>query len=113
MSAIYSVVDFEYCACCYLTTVLLKYSFSTTIHDHTQVSKCREKSKNLGVLPHSPYSPHLAPSDHHLFGAVKDASCSKRFGNVDEAIEEVAASTGFKLVQRRDRCSFFLLVQGC
>ena len=27
--------------------------------------------------------------------------------------EVVAASTGFKLVQKRDRCSFFLLMQGC
>jgi len=98
MSAIYSLFDFECPTCCYLTTVLLKYSFSTTVHDHTHVSKRREKSKNLAVLPHPPYNPDLAPSDRHLFGAVKDAFCSKRFGNVDEVIEEVDASTGFKLI---------------
>jgi len=25
----------------------------------------------LEVLPHTPYSPDLAPSDHHLFGLMK------------------------------------------
>ena len=113
MSAIYSVVDSECPTCHYITTVLLKFSFSTTILDHTQVSKCREKSKNLAFLPHPPYRPDLAPSDCHLFGALKDAFCSKRFGNVDEVTEGVAASTGSAQIQKRDRCFFFLLVQGC
>jgi transposase len=37
--------------------------------------KTREGIKNfhLTVLPHKPYSPDLAPSDFHLFGALKDA----------------------------------------
>jgi histone-lysine N-methyltransferase SETMAR len=50
------------------------------------------------VFPHPPYSPDLAPSDLHLFGALKDAIRGKRFGS-DEVIEEVAASSGFRLVQ--------------
>jgi hypothetical protein len=25
------------------------------------------------VLPHPPYSPNLTPSDHHFFGALKNA----------------------------------------
>ena len=113
MSAVYAVVDSECPTCCYLIKMLLKYSFSTTTLDHKQVSKRREQSKNLVILPHPPYSPDLVPSDCHLFGALKDAFCLKRFVDVDEVVEEVAASTGFKLVQKRDRCSFFLLVQGC
>jgi histone-lysine N-methyltransferase SETMAR len=40
------------------------------------------------VLPHPPYSPDLAPSDLHLFGALKDAIRGKKFGS-DEVIEEV------------------------
>jgi hypothetical protein len=101
MSAVYSVVDFECPTCCYLTKMLLKYSFSTTTLYHTQVSKNREQSKNLAVLPLPPYNPDLAPSDCHLFGALKDDFSSKRFGHVNEVTEEVAASTGFKLVQKR------------
>jgi hypothetical protein len=43
----------------------------------------------LTVLPHPPYSPDLAPSDFHIFGALKDAIHGKRFGGNDEVIEEV------------------------
>jgi len=38
----------------------------------------------------------------------KMASTWKGFGNVDEVIEAVAASTGFKMIQKGERCSFFL-----
>jgi histone-lysine N-methyltransferase SETMAR len=36
--------------------------------------KTREAITKFGwtVLPHPPYSPDLAPSDFHLFGAVKN-----------------------------------------
>jgi hypothetical protein len=66
--------------------------------------KAQEAITNLGwtVLPHTPYSPDLAPSDFHLFEALKDAIHGKRFGSDDEVIEEVAASEGFRLVQDRD-----------
>ena len=40
------------------------------------------------VLPHLPYSPDLAPSDFHFFGALKDAIRGKRFESDDEVIEE-------------------------
>jgi hypothetical protein len=62
----------------------------------------------LAVLPHPPYSPDLAPSDCHIFGALKDGFHLKRFRNVDEVIEAVAASTGIKMIQIGERCSFFL-----
>jgi histone-lysine N-methyltransferase SETMAR len=65
--------------------MLLKSSFITTTHDHTQ-----EAITKLGwtVLPHPPYSPDLAPSDFHLFGSLKDVIRGKRFGSNDEVIEE-------------------------
>jgi hypothetical protein len=31
------------------------------------------------VLPHPPYSFHLTSSDFHLFGALKDSICDKKF----------------------------------
>jgi hypothetical protein len=51
------------------------------------------------VLPHPRYSPVLAPSDFHLFGAPKDAIRGKRFGSDDEVVEEVAANAEFRLVR--------------
>jgi hypothetical protein len=70
----------------------LKSSFNMTTHDH---------------------SPDLAPSDFHLFGALKDAIRGKRFGSDDKVIEEVAASAVFGLVQDGDTCSCNSLAQGC
>ena len=46
-----SAVDFECPTCCYLIKMLLKNSYSTTTLDRTKVSKRREQSKNLAVLP--------------------------------------------------------------
>jgi hypothetical protein len=89
MSAIYSMVDFDCPTCCYLTKMLLTYSFSTTTLGHTQVSKCEEQRKNFAVPPHPPYSQDLAPSDCHLFGALKEAFRSKGFGNVDKVVQEM------------------------
>jgi histone-lysine N-methyltransferase SETMAR len=53
--------------------------------------KTQEAITKLGwnVLPHPPYSPHLAPSDFHLFGALKDAIRKKRFGSDDKVTAEV------------------------
>jgi hypothetical protein len=53
--------------------------------------KTQEAVTKLGwtVLSRPPYSPDLAPSDFHLFGALKDAIRGKRFGSDDEVIEEV------------------------
>jgi hypothetical protein len=36
------------------------------------------------VLPHSAYSPDLAPNDFHLFGPSKEALGGKRFRADDE-----------------------------
>jgi transposase len=79
--------------------------------------KAQEAITNLGwtVLPHTPYSPDLAPSDFHLFEALKDAIRGKRFGSDDEVIEEVK-----KWLRVKDSdwyktgihtCSFFSLAQ--
>jgi hypothetical protein len=57
--------------------------------------------------PHTPYSPDLAPSCLNLFGALKIAIRRKRFGSDDEVIEEMAASSGVRLLQDRDTRSFF------
>ena len=53
--------------------------------------KTQEAITKLGwaVLPHPPYSPDLAPSDFHLFGALKDNIRRKRFGTDEEVVEEV------------------------
>jgi transposase len=41
------------------------------------------------VLPHSSYSPDLAPSDYHLFGPMKRVLGGKSFRNNDEVIAAV------------------------
>lgn len=60
---------------------------------------CFKQKLERAVLPLSPHSPHLSPSHPHLFGALKDDICGKRFGSDDEITEEVAANIKFELVQ--------------
>ena len=36
------------------------------------------------LLPHPPYSHDLAPSDYHLFDAIRDAVRGKHYGNNEE-----------------------------
>jgi len=36
------------------------------------------------VLPHSPHSPDLAPSDYHIFGPLKEHLGGKRFRNLEK-----------------------------
>jgi hypothetical protein len=50
------------------------------------------------VLPHSPYSPDLAPSDFHLFGSLKDALCGTHFEDDNSTIEAVK-----KWLRRKDK----------
>jgi histone-lysine N-methyltransferase SETMAR len=39
------------------------------------------------VLPHTPYySPHLAPSDFHLFGPLKESLRGRKF-NLDDDVQ--------------------------
>ena len=42
------------------------------------------------LLPHTPYSPDLAPSDYWLFGDLKRMLQGKKFGS-DEVISETEA----------------------
>jgi len=41
------------------------------------------------VLPHSPCSPDLAPSDYHLFGPLKEHLVGKKFRYNEEVIQGV------------------------
>ena len=49
---------------------------------HTSI-RTRKAITSFGwtIMPHLPYSPDLAPSDYHLFGAMKDALRGKHYGN--------------------------------
>jgi hypothetical protein len=38
------------------------------------------------LLHHTPYSPDVAPSDFHLFGALKDDICGRKFQTDDDVI---------------------------
>ena len=56
------------------------------LHDNARphvVRMSREKLEELGweVLPHSPYSPDLAPSDYRLFRALKQNLRDKDFND--------------------------------
>jgi len=56
-----------------------------------------------GLLFHThPHSPHFAPSDFHLSGALKDVIHWKSFES-DEVIEKVVTSTKFTLVREGHR----------
>lgn len=54
---------------------------------HTSV-KMQETITNFvwTVLLHPPYSPNLAPSDFHTFGALTDALCTMKFKTDDSVI---------------------------
>jgi hypothetical protein len=41
------------------------------------------------ILPHTPYSPNLAPSDSHLFDDLKEKIKKKSFCNNEEVIQDV------------------------
>jgi hypothetical protein len=81
--------------------MLLKSSFNTTTHDHTQVWKHRKHSQISDGLffPTHHAAQILLPKISISFGALKDAILGKWFGSDDDVIEEVASSTKFKPVQ--------------
>jgi hypothetical protein len=68
------------------------------------------------LLLHPPYSPDLAPSDHHLLGPLKDHLRGHHYGT-DEAVQEAVRSwlrgdgtdfhrRGiFKILQRWQKCT--------
>jgi histone-lysine N-methyltransferase SETMAR len=39
------------------------------------------------ILPHTPYSPDLAPSDFYLFPKLKTKLCGRRFGSNESVID--------------------------
>ena len=45
--------------------------------------------KSWDILDHPPYSPDLAPSDYHLFPALKEHLSGQRFVNDEEVTEAV------------------------
>ncbi|GFW18878.1 mariner Mos1 transposase [Trichonephila clavipes] len=58
-------------------------------HDNTKPHTSlvtRQKLLELGwdVLPHSPYSPDLAPSDYFLFRSLRNSLNGKSFNNDDD-----------------------------
>ena len=66
----------------------------------TTVTKIQEFG-GMELLPHSAYSPHLAPSDYHLFGSMAHFLCGRNF----EDIQAVDVSlTEFFATKTRDWC---------
>jgi hypothetical protein len=63
----------------------------------------------MGSSSHTPYRSYLASSDFHLFGALKGAIRGERFASCDGVMEEVAETTKFQPVQKKDRHSCFSL----
>ncbi|XGW27284.1 hypothetical protein V3C99_007694 [Haemonchus contortus] len=64
------------------------------LHDNARphvATMTRQKIQQLGweVLPHPPYSPDLAPSDYHLFRALKRHLRDKNFDNQEQHKMEV------------------------
>ena len=64
------------------------------LHDNARPHKCklvREAIEQLNwtEVPHTPYSPGLAPSDYHLFARVKDALRGKKLKDSDAVRQAV------------------------
>ena len=66
------------------------------------------------VLPHPPYSTNLAPSDLHLFRALKDAICDTKYEAwwCDSPSENLATWPGQGMVLTRHAHTSFSLAQG-
>jgi len=56
---------------------------------HTRQNSRSHHTNGWTVLPHPPYSPSLAPSDFHLFGALKDAIQGRKFEMDDDVVSLV------------------------
>ncbi|GFG31156.1 hypothetical protein Cfor_10735 [Coptotermes formosanus] len=65
--------------------MLLKHD---SARPHTWL-KTQKAVTKLGwtILFHPPHSPQLAPSHFHLFEALANAICGKRFGSNEEVME--------------------------
>jgi hypothetical protein len=73
-----------------LTKMFPKSSFNMATQPHISL-KTQVAITELGRthLTCPPFSPDLAHSGFHLFGALEGAVCAKGFGSDDEVIEEV------------------------
>ena len=65
-----------------MANVLLQHD---NARPHTSI-RTMEAITSFGwtVIPHLPYSPDLAPSDHHLFGPMKEGLQGNQYGNDNE-----------------------------
>jgi [histone H3]-lysine36 N-dimethyltransferase SETMAR len=66
------------------------------LHDNARphiALKTHQQLESLGweTLPHPPYSPDIAPSDYHLFQALKNVLRGKRFANFGEVESELTS----------------------
>jgi histone-lysine N-methyltransferase SETMAR len=64
------------------TGVLLLHDNARPHTAHATVAKI--KDLRFECLPHPPYSPDLAPSDYHVFGALKEELSGRKFKSDEE-----------------------------
>jgi len=62
-----------------------------TLHDNARLTSEEIAKMGWEVLPHTSYSPDLAPSDYQLFGFVKDQLRGQRY-ETTEAIQKQCVS---------------------
>jgi histone-lysine N-methyltransferase SETMAR len=97
-----------------LTTGVLLLNNNTRPHIATAIQQLLQRFR-WTVLEHLPYSPDLAPSDLHLFPALKDHLSGHKFSSdndVKTAVTKWLKSQGTefyeaginKLVPRQDKC---------
>jgi histone-lysine N-methyltransferase SETMAR len=66
-------------------TVLLRHGNSRPFAAAATIETIQKL--NFELLPHPPFSPHLVPSDYHLFGSLKKELRGSRFGS-DEKVKQ-------------------------
>lgn len=61
----------------------------SVLHDNARPHSSKQRTQTLAslgytVLPHPPYSPHLAPSDYALFNKIKEPLHRRKFPASDD-----------------------------
>jgi len=92
-----------------ITRVQQKSDLSLTVQACTQIWRLGKPSQNLVLqcYPLPPYSPGLAPSDFHQFGALKGAVHSTKFETDDDVIRAVRT-----LLRKQDKAYTHLFLIG-